>query len=500
MEPLPPYPEIPRVIQGEKPSRLFMWLGIVAGVLVVAVVVGGFFAFRLIGSAFPIEPLEEASPISEECHSGCVSEADALDLAPGPDALAALGGAALMADDEPGFRQTVGDVDSTASFQYTSGEGEPFGCSFALAGGAVTTASSAMSVSLEEPIIGLGSYGDDDSFVTQNVRVFRDEAAADAYPAGLRDSLLHCPHYSVELEGVGQWTTDVTQVQFDVAHLAVDVVAWRESSGGYEYTVADLQYGNLAVRSMFSTQPGGAITDSEFAAFVLETSQALYALNPIEQIAAEPCSGACLTVADALTLTPASKDLSALGATGAVGDSTSSEPKPLGEYADDAHGDYYLGDGDPLGCEFVLSSAPLTTTNPGIYTRNDLVVDLGAYGTDASLTQSVQVFESIVWTDRYLASVESGVERCEHVDVNLVDLGHYVADLDPQNYPTSSPNVTTAGWVETSDQLRQTVVDLRYANLVLRTVFTDPDGGAEFTEEQIAAFVLATSERLEALG
>lgn len=493
MDTPPPYPEIPRVVESGRPSRLFLWVGIVAGVLVVAVVVGTFFGIRYLATEYT----PAADPFDLGACSDCFDNDDALSLAPGEEALAALGGAKVMSGYEPGFVDTVRAIYSTATDEYARGEGTPYGCSFALAGGPITSSNAATTSEGDENVIALGSYGDDFSSVTQSVRVFDDDWRADDYPAELREALAHCTHYEVDLGDDGPWATDVEQVKFEVADQAVDAVAWREESDGYEYTVVDLQYRNLAIRSIFSTVSGGHIDDEEFAAFIVETSRALYELAPIEPVEAAACEGTCFTIDETKSLVPDAAALESLGA--ATIGYVPMEPNTIGLYADDAHERYHAGGGDPIGCDFAVSIAPLTPMNPEYSSRDDLVVDLGLFGDGASVSQLAQVFESTLYADRAITSLRSGVERCAHIEVEL-DGTAYVSDLSPLELPTSSPEVTMAGWTEVSADIRYTVVDLHYANLVVRSVFAESATGEEFTDEQITAFVLATSERLESLG
>lgn len=495
MEIPPSYPGPPPVAPPTKPSRLFLWLGLAAGALLIVVAVVGFLGIRYFTNEYKSPLPDLADAIS--CYQ-CFDNDDALSLAPGKAGMEALGVAGPIEGYEPGFMDTAGSVYREATGQYSQGNGTPFGCSFALAQGPVTVSDVTLSAEIAESIVGLGTYGDKLTTVSQTVRVFRIEADADTFPDELTDALEHCTHYAVDLGDGEEWETDVVPVKFDVADPAVRVVAWREESGGSVYTVADLQYRNLVVRSILS-DGGGHITEDEFADFVLETSRALRELTPVAAPTAVACSSTCFTVEQAEGLVPASAALESLGAPRPYLGGVPAEPNRVSVYAADAAARYDENGGDPAGCEFMVSTAPLSPNNPDEYSRDETVIDLGVYGVYSTVGQTVQIFGSPVRAEGYLPALAAGVAGCTHFELGEGE-DEYIADVAPLTLPTSSPDVTAAGWTETSTLGVYTVVDIRYANLVLRTVFYNPVEDGVFTDEQIAAFVLATSERLTALG
>lgn len=496
MDQLPPYPEVPRVVAPQKPSRLFLWLGLGVGALLIATIGGGIFAVNTLIANAPEPVAFEGDDLG--CFGSCFTVEDAESLVPSAAALEALG-AEGMDGYGGGYRQPIGDVYDAARWEWTDGEGEPSGCSFALSYGPATASNTATTDQRSDPTVELGSFGDESSNVYQLVRVFGSHADGNAYPGQLRESLEGCTHYSVDLGYEERYETDVVPAEISVPFGTATVVAWREYDGYNRITVADLQYANLVVRSIFIDGPGPGISDGEFDAFIAETASAMAALDPAPQSAAPDtsCEPNCITLENLESLVPDADALALLGDIAPTAGYVPAQPQRIGVYADSATATY--SDGEPESCAFTMSWAPISPSSPTGESRDEMAVDLGSFGEGTGISQVARLFSSDVWASRYTSSVSEAVKDCPSIRVQLEgEEEPYVAQLVPATFETA-PGVSSAAWIETSAEARYTVVDLRFDTVVVRTVLNQV-GEATISDEQFAAFVLDTSHRMVALG
>ncbi len=112
------------------------------------------------------------------------------------------------------------------------------------------------------------------------VRVFASEEAGLAYPSTLESTIAGCPSYSVNFDD-SFWETDVTATTLDSATIVADsgatLVGWSELNDDWAVEVVDLQYGNIAIRTVFNHQVGQGPTPEQFAAFLTSTAAAMKA-------------------------------------------------------------------------------------------------------------------------------------------------------------------------------------------------------------------------------
>ena len=148
-----------------------------------------------------------------------------------------------------------------------------------------------------------------------------------------------------------------------------------------------------------------------------------------------------------------------------------------------------------------IDYSPVAPGNPDEANRSDRVADLGSYFNDTDyLSQVVRVFASPEEAAAYPDALRSGIAACPEYSVSFSDGDDFWStDVVPTEFPTSSPAVTAVGWTEEYAGYAVTVVDLQYANLVVRTIH-NRDSSSAIAGSEIAAFVLEFSGSLERLG
>ena len=210
-----------------------------------------------------------------------------------------------------------------------------------------------------------------------------------------------------------------------------------------------------------------------------------------------PCAG-CLTLSDSFELRmPDGAPALGLEFDEQLG---YAKPSTAGSYADGSTEAYEGGGGTPVGCSFAIDYSPVSPTNPGDENRADRVGDLGSYFNDTdSLSLVARVFASEQDAAAYPTSVRDGIAACPHYEFSFSEGAEYWStDVEPLDFATSSPEVTAVGWHERSGETDLIVVDLQYANLAVRTVYTRAGDAA--TDDAFRAFVVELSGALEALG
>jgi hypothetical protein len=208
--------------------------------------------------------------------AGCLTLDDALELRM-PDGIPTLD---LALDEEAGYAKPsiVGTYADSSTASYEDGGGSPIGCSFAIDYSPVSP-TSPDELNRTDRVGDLGSYYNDSDYLSLVTRVFGSEEDAAAYPATLRDGLAACPNYSFSFsEGEDFWSTDVEPLDFETSSPAVTAVGWHEHYGDSDLVIVDVQYANLAVRTVYS-RTGDPASDDGLRAFVLELSAALEGLG-----------------------------------------------------------------------------------------------------------------------------------------------------------------------------------------------------------------------------
>ena len=219
---------------------------------------------------------ETPTVVDEPACAGCLTLDDAFELRM-PDGAPTLG---LEFDEQLGFAKpsTAGSYADGSTEAYEGGGGTPLGCSFAIDYSPVSPTSPGDD-NRADRVGDLGSYYNDTDSLSLVARVFESEQDAAAYPNSVRDGIAACPHYEFSFsEGADYWSTDMESLDFATSSPAVTSVGWHERSGESDLIVVDLQYANLAVRTVY-TRTGEAATDDAFRAFVVELSGALEGLG-----------------------------------------------------------------------------------------------------------------------------------------------------------------------------------------------------------------------------
>jgi hypothetical protein len=255
---------------------------VVVGIIVTLVVLAGALValFSTLNTSFnqPGSDGGDTPPVVENAPpcDGCLTLDDAFQLR--TDGIPTL---ALEPDADAGYAKpsVVGSYADSSSENFLDGGGTPLFCSFAIDYSPVSP-SSPDDTNRADRIGDLGSYFNDTDYVSMVVRVFESESDAAAYPDTLRSGIADCPHYSFSFsEGEEFWETDVDALEFETSSPAVTAVGWHENSGGSDLIIVDVQYSNLAVRTVYSRTADSSGTEEQFRAFVLELSAALEELG-----------------------------------------------------------------------------------------------------------------------------------------------------------------------------------------------------------------------------
>jgi hypothetical protein len=177
------------------------------------------------------------------------------------------------------------------------------------------------------------------------------------------------------------------------------------------------------------------------------------------------------------------------------------KPSTVGIYADSSAENFADGGGSPAECSFAIDYSPVAPGNPDEANRSDRVADLGSYFNDTDyLSQVVRVFATPEDAAAYPDALRSGLAACPAYSVSFSEgEDFWSTDVVPTEFATSSPAVTAVGWTEEYEGYAVTVVDLQYANLVVRTIH-NRDSSSAIADSEIAAFVLEFSGSLERLG
>lgn len=281
----PPGPEsyhVPRpagipVPPAAAPRRSRAWIVFaVLGVVLVAIV-----AVLIITLSSVLGTLSQGSDAptptpAAECEL-CISEVQARELRPSDAALGELG-LSLYPDYTFAKPSNAGTYADSSQRLYSDGLGAPEGC-WALLDYSPVSATHPGTEHRTDRVMDLGSYGDDENTVSQVVRVFSSVTAADDYPQSIRDTITDCPRYAVSFEDGGRWDADVVPTTLDLAAVegatGVTAVGWDERDGDWIVTAVDLQYRNIAIRTVFSHPAGGGPGAEQFTAFLAATARAM---------------------------------------------------------------------------------------------------------------------------------------------------------------------------------------------------------------------------------
>ncbi|MEP6478266.1 MAG: hypothetical protein ABJB03_02650 [Rhodoglobus sp.] len=390
------------------------------------------------------------------CVDGCFYQEDAARLAPSSGALHILG---LTEDsNHPTFEPiTIGTFADDAHGQFFLGDGDPMACSFLLSAAPISPTSPA-DFTRDDLTLDLGGYSGPGGDLTQTVRVFWSDMYADRFTASLASPIKQCAHV--------KYSNDDAQVEADVVPLTyeapdgVSVAAWRETGAGFERTVVDLQYVNLAVRTVYVTVVGGT-NDAELTAFVSEIAKSLAALktDPIARSDAggDACDGTCLTLEQTKVLAPTNDDLALIGGLPQL--TADSRTYPAGVMRDLAERAWRQGEWFPFDCAFLGAIGPVSMASPGTdeRLRADPELALGAYGSyRESVTQLVRVFATEQDAAAYLTDLNMSVAGCpEYRSITQDELGSTtVAPL------SLSLDLANAGWSASGPDARVEVVDV----------------------------------------
>lgn len=495
----PAYP--PPVAPTKRGSRKVLLIVLVS-VMGAVVLIGGLVAIAVglgtaITSAFDPTTLPAGNPASapEGCHTECLSQESALSLSPTAESLAliGLGPEPVAAPAEP---TTIGTFADDAHGQYFLQDGTPLSCEFLLSPAPISPRNPA-DYTRDDGAFDLGTYAGQDATMTQVAEVYWSSVYSERFTSSLVAPLTQCSHTERTVDGA-LVSSDVVPATFDVP-AGVSVSGWTETLAGSIRTVVDLQYINLVVRTVYTTQ-GSVPLSPAFGEFVTGTATAMAALSPSATTSADPgklpgCEGHCYTIVQALSMAPTNDDLAVLHSPKHVA-GAAEFAVTAGTIRDDDERGWRDGGFFPAECSFVFSLGPTSPANPGTSpgSRSDPIYDLAKLGDETvSVTQSVRLFESDAAAAAYLHDLAAGIRACPGYWSTSNDFGN--TPVTPLDVHAATPS---AGWQESSGGYRYMSVDLQQGNVVLRTTLYEPSRSL-ITEADFTDFVVVTSERFAAL-
>jgi hypothetical protein len=261
-------------------SYFFLWIGLIAAVLVVGVSVGLVLLLsRLLGTgtddAGPAEPYYPPY-VEAGCSSACLTQEQAAQLVPSPEALALLGQLEPDPSHVAAPPTPIGTYLDDVHGAYFTGDGEPIVCSYALSPVPISPASPSFE-SREDVVLDLGGYAGATASVTQFVRVFESDIYSSRYPSSLTSPIKQCAHYEYTVDGLRR-SVDAARMPLDLP-TGVGGAGWVESSAEGSRVVIDLQRDNLALRTVIVQREGADPSGDDIAAFVDATAAAMLALE-----------------------------------------------------------------------------------------------------------------------------------------------------------------------------------------------------------------------------
>ncbi|MCU1439807.1 MAG: hypothetical protein JWP85_804 [Rhodoglobus sp.] len=263
-------------------SYLFVWIGVIAAVLVAGVFVGLVLLLsRLLGTTADglAAPEPDYPPYVEAgCSTSCLTEEQAARLVPSAEALALFDGlepdpAHVAAPPTP-----IGTYVDDVHGAYFTGDGDPIVCSFALSPAPISPASPSF-VSRDDVVLDLGGYAGATTTVTQFVRVFESDIYSSRYPSSLTSPIKQCAHYEYTVEGLRR-TVEAYRAPLDLP-TGVAGAGWIETSAEGSRVVVDLQLENLALRTVIVSAPHAELSGDDIAALVAATAEAMLALEHV---------------------------------------------------------------------------------------------------------------------------------------------------------------------------------------------------------------------------
>jgi hypothetical protein len=345
------------------------------------------------------------------------------------------------------------------------------------------------------------------SSIDQTVRVFATSDDAVQHMVALDGLLPGCEHYEFG-KGDDSWEAEVTPAPALDVPSSVAAVGWRETNGTSRYYVFDLQYSNLVVRSILSTD--GEITEEQFRAFIEEYAVELSELSPLGisdsgergdasgPYAVNPtlCDDDCFSY-NALNLAyPSKGELDQVGLT--VDELDAPPPTSIETQKVLDSRSWEVAYGTPSQCFVTWSIAPMTgvaTTASGpLYFDGSHTDKLG----DTRFDQTVRLFPNSATAVDYMVQLDSELTLCTEYttttqnadDVSRTDVNAAAALPVPDN-------IAVVGWVEESESGTRYVFDLQRGNFVVRTTLHS-DGG--MTEAEFRTLMLSIADRMSTMA
>jgi len=209
------------------------------------------------------------------------------------------------------------------------------------------------------------------------------------------------------------------------------------------------------------------------------------------------CAQGCLDTEAAESLYPSKAVLRPIGMLASVG----YEGNPdwdANAYAVRSGVNWQRSDGTPAACEFasqwgVLGAAPLTDEE-----EDDPTIDFGGWYSDFDdVGQVVRVLDGESEAEALVDSLDGAIDDCPGYSIKSSVTYTYEPTVTRTDLEVVE-SASVVAWVEETKVATTTVVFVQERNLVTR-IIASRYTGTELTDEQLAAFVHSTSQRMSEL-